>query len=453
MTHEVDFDEFYAATFRRVVSHVYAMTGNLSEAEDSVQEAYARAWERWGKVREYGDPEAWVRTVAYRISVSSWRKAVNRMTAHRRDHADGEVPGLNPDHPALVAALRKISADQRQPLVLHHLVGLSVDEIAAEVGAPSGTVEARLARGRKALAPHVSEFAGAKVPGPGETGPADLSGKGNWPCLKTLTTFCPGSPNRRPRLLIRRGPKPHAVGGSSVKCVSASPHRFFPPCSSPLEPASPSPRHTTRSTLPTAHSASPSPSAVVSSSPSAAVSPPVESSSGSPSSSPGSSPPPTGPMVSVTSSGPITLTTGGAAAQFTVTVTDTTGADLKDVTPLVSQAPCSCWTGPTPMMVNGTMQLWDSATSTWSPVPYIHEGSGMDYLLSAAHDLPGFDLAAGGTVSFRLQIALSPLSSNTGLQLIEDGRGAVDVTLIQVPALTRIPHGFASLAIGVLIKQ
>jgi RNA polymerase sigma-70 factor (ECF subfamily) len=42
--------------------------------------------------------------------------------------------------------------------VLHHLAGLSVEEIARETGAPTGTVKARLARGRRALAPLVSEF-------------------------------------------------------------------------------------------------------------------------------------------------------------------------------------------------------------------------------------------------------------------------------------------------------
>src|SRR5262245_155867 len=154
---ELDFDGFYAATFRRVVGHVFAMTGNLSESEDSVQEAFARAWQRWDKIRAYGDPEAWVRTIAYRISVSSWRKAVSRLSAHRRSY-DDSVPGLNPDHLALITALRKISADQRQAIVLYHIVGLSVDEIAAETETPAGTVKARLARGRRALAPHVSEF-------------------------------------------------------------------------------------------------------------------------------------------------------------------------------------------------------------------------------------------------------------------------------------------------------
>ena len=42
--------------------------------------------------------------------------------------------------------------------MLYHVANLSIDEIAQELGAPVGTVKARLARGRKALAPLVSEF-------------------------------------------------------------------------------------------------------------------------------------------------------------------------------------------------------------------------------------------------------------------------------------------------------
>lgn len=59
-----DFDAFYTATARRVVGHVSAMTGDRAEAEDAVAGAYARAWERWGKVSRYEDPEGWVRSVA-----------------------------------------------------------------------------------------------------------------------------------------------------------------------------------------------------------------------------------------------------------------------------------------------------------------------------------------------------------------------------------------------------
>jgi RNA polymerase sigma-70 factor (ECF subfamily) len=155
---EHDFDVFYAATFRRLVGQIYAMTGSLSEAEDSVQEAFARAWQRWDKITVEGEPEAWVRTVAFRLSVSAWRKSVNRLAAHRREHGRDDVPGMNPDHIAVVAALRRISADQRMAIVLHHFAGLTVDEIAAQTGAKPSAVKARLARGRKALAPHLTEF-------------------------------------------------------------------------------------------------------------------------------------------------------------------------------------------------------------------------------------------------------------------------------------------------------
>lgn len=155
-----DFDAFYAATYRRIIGQVYAMTGSLHESEDCVQEAFARAWQQWAKLStDHGNPEAWVRTVAVRLAVSSWRKAVNRLKAHRRDSKVTEVAGMNPDHLAVVAALRKISADQRQAIVLYHYAGLSIEEIAAETGALPSAVKARLARGRRALAPHLIEFA------------------------------------------------------------------------------------------------------------------------------------------------------------------------------------------------------------------------------------------------------------------------------------------------------
>jgi RNA polymerase sigma-70 factor, ECF subfamily len=164
MTKADDFDMFYAATSRRLVRQIFAMTGDLSEAEDAVQEAYIRAWRRWPRIRAYDDPEAWLRVVAYRITVNSWQKARNRLTAHRAGRPP-ELPGLSPDLVALVSALRKIPETQRRAIVLHHLAGLSVEEIAHETGAPTGTVKARLARGRRALAPLVSEFDDSPQPG------------------------------------------------------------------------------------------------------------------------------------------------------------------------------------------------------------------------------------------------------------------------------------------------
>ena len=146
------FDAFYTGTSRRVLHQMYAMTGNLADAQDLVQEAYARAWQRWSSVSTYDEPEAWVRTVAWRLAASRWRKTKNGITAMLRHGPVGHTPEPSVDNVALVAALRQIPEAQRRTVVLHHLAGLSVAEVAHEMHVPEGTVKARLSRGRAALA-------------------------------------------------------------------------------------------------------------------------------------------------------------------------------------------------------------------------------------------------------------------------------------------------------------
>lgn len=62
------------------------------------------------------------------------------------------MPATEPDHVALVVALRRLPEAQRRAVVLHHVAGLPVADVAAETGVPVGTVKARLSRGRAALA-------------------------------------------------------------------------------------------------------------------------------------------------------------------------------------------------------------------------------------------------------------------------------------------------------------
>jgi RNA polymerase sigma-70 factor (ECF subfamily) len=50
------------------------VTGSLEDAEDAVQEAFARASTRWATLREYEMPEAWVRRVALNLATSGLRR-------------------------------------------------------------------------------------------------------------------------------------------------------------------------------------------------------------------------------------------------------------------------------------------------------------------------------------------------------------------------------------------
>ena len=177
MRETAEFDAFYAATSHRLVGQLFAMTGDLGEAEDALQEAYIRAWQKWPKIGAYESPEGWVRSVAFKLCVNAWWKTRNRLTAHRRAAPRSEAgtePELGPDLLALMHALRQLPERQRRVLVLHYVADLSVEQITRETGMPSGTVKSYLSRGRAALAPLVSEFSDDQPPraagGPGASG-------------------------------------------------------------------------------------------------------------------------------------------------------------------------------------------------------------------------------------------------------------------------------------------
>ena len=146
-----DFDRFYTSSAARLVRHGYALTGDMAEAQDIAQEAFARAWQRWSVVRDCDSPEAWVRRVATNLAASRWRRIrVARAAAGKP--AEPHAPEVSTDTVALVSGLRTLPERQRTVLVLHYMCDLTVDQIATELGCPSGSVKSWLSRGRTALA-------------------------------------------------------------------------------------------------------------------------------------------------------------------------------------------------------------------------------------------------------------------------------------------------------------
>lgn len=159
--HEHDFDAFYDASWDRTVACAYAVTGDLGAAEDIAQEAYTRLWSRWNRVCGYDDPAAWVRKVATRLAISRWRRARVARAFLARSGPPPPTPGPDETCVALVRALEKLPPAQRRAIVLHHLADCSVAEVARLEGCPTGTVKARLSRGRALLATHLDPDAPA----------------------------------------------------------------------------------------------------------------------------------------------------------------------------------------------------------------------------------------------------------------------------------------------------
>ncbi|MEU1603544.1 SigE family RNA polymerase sigma factor [Micromonospora matsumotoense] len=152
MRDEQSFDEFYRSTSARTLRYGHGVAGDHGEAQDLVQEAYARAWRQWGRLAGHPAPEAWLRLVVSRLAADRFRRLRSWRTAISRA---GPLPDVRPpgeDTVLLVAALRQLPANQRQALALHYLFDMPVEEIAREVRVPSGTVKSWLSRGRSRLA-------------------------------------------------------------------------------------------------------------------------------------------------------------------------------------------------------------------------------------------------------------------------------------------------------------
>lgn len=145
-------EELYAAAYRRLVIQVFAVCGDMADAEDAVQEAFLTALRKHPDFGRTINPEAWVRTVALRRISHGWRH-----TAVVRRHQRSARPvepsvHIGPEHVALVTALAGLDTQQRTVVVLHHLADQSTAQIAEELNLPEGTVKSRLARGRARLA-------------------------------------------------------------------------------------------------------------------------------------------------------------------------------------------------------------------------------------------------------------------------------------------------------------
>jgi RNA polymerase sigma-70 factor (ECF subfamily) len=84
VAHLEGFDAFYAASYHRVVGQVHALLGDLHEAEDVTQDAFAKASFHWTRIAAYDQPEAWVRRVAFNQAHNSHRRARRWLVALAR---------------------------------------------------------------------------------------------------------------------------------------------------------------------------------------------------------------------------------------------------------------------------------------------------------------------------------------------------------------------------------
>jgi len=149
------------AAIPRMRRYARVLTGDNARADDLVQEALARAWEKRRLWAAGTDLRAWLFTVMHNVFVNQRAQA-----RHERHHvsldAEGEggdawhVPVRDMQYTRvelieLMQHVGRLPVDQREVLVLAVVEELRYEEIAAVLNIPVGTVMSRLSRAREKL--------------------------------------------------------------------------------------------------------------------------------------------------------------------------------------------------------------------------------------------------------------------------------------------------------------
>jgi RNA polymerase sigma factor (sigma-70 family) len=145
------FEDFYA-TNRTSVGRALALTLRDDDlAREAVDEAMARAFQRWSHVSQLDNPGGWV----YRVGLNWSRSVVRRWkrTPPIWIAQPAEAHAAAPADPSVDRALDSLSVDQRAVVVCRLLLGLSEQATAESLGIRPGTVKSRLSRALDRLHP------------------------------------------------------------------------------------------------------------------------------------------------------------------------------------------------------------------------------------------------------------------------------------------------------------
>lgn len=149
----------FETLYRRHVGRVYGlclrMTGQPSEAEDCVQEAFIQAWTRLDRFRGDAAFGTWMHRIAVNAVLGRMRKSrreQERLQVVRDSGAERESVGDSGGLRDLEQALDDLPQGARHVFVLHAVYGYSHDETGEMLGIASGTSKAQLHRARRLLA-------------------------------------------------------------------------------------------------------------------------------------------------------------------------------------------------------------------------------------------------------------------------------------------------------------
>jgi RNA polymerase sigma-70 factor (ECF subfamily) len=156
----IEFSEWYAAEYSRLVVLLALSTGSREVGEDAAAEAFARAYEKWDRVRRMATPTGWTYTVGLNVA----RRKIRRVALERallRRQKPAEFTTSPPDLTELREAVEELPDRQRTAVLLRYYADLPESEIAKIMKVSPGTIAKTLHVARKRLEARVTSVESA----------------------------------------------------------------------------------------------------------------------------------------------------------------------------------------------------------------------------------------------------------------------------------------------------
>ena len=150
---EISFEDFFRAEYPPVYRAAFLSTGSPEAAHDVTQEAFARAFARWRRLRKHEWAGGWVMTTAMNLS----RRHARRPVLSQLRTVTRGPSGTRVD---LASAIKRLPVRQRTAIALFYLRDLPIPQIAQVMQISEGTVKAHLAQARAALRQMLEEHDG-----------------------------------------------------------------------------------------------------------------------------------------------------------------------------------------------------------------------------------------------------------------------------------------------------
>ena len=151
--------EVLADHLDRLYRAAWAMCGSREDAEDLVQETFARVLAKRRTIASDEDALPYLLRVLRNTFVSSLRTRSRRPRTAPIEDAEARLAAPDAGSPTAVLAAREVfaaiaalPADQRDVVAAVDVAGLTYAEAAETLGVPTGTVMSRLHRGRSRVA-------------------------------------------------------------------------------------------------------------------------------------------------------------------------------------------------------------------------------------------------------------------------------------------------------------